>query len=495
MAGFKLKKRTFSPNAPLLFCAGINLTLLNFLMVQHISVALRQTEMAVLIFTLSFFSGISLGYILSDRVTSCHLERLMPAFLTLQMAALLFLQPLSYLLTRTIRETFHSLPYTFAEAGTYFCLYVLLTIGVTSFYAVFLPKIINTEGKSVRHCYSVEISGSLFALLLIPFLSRLPHTFFLAVYFLVFLAIASLLNISVVRFYGMAALICFFLFRFDTWDKQTSAWFYKRWYKRSGVEKVLYTRYSPYHKIEVAGLSKDRKMLLLNGKRQFSRGSHYTYSYFVAEYPARLLDSPKVLLLGCGSMSTVGRIGDFVPTIKIVDLDENVFSTSKRFFQKYNRLDELSNWTFKADDAKHFLAANDEKFDLIMHDIPPARSRQTALTYTREFFSLVKGDLTDRGIFSISSLSPFKSQYSKRMMATLTTVFDDYFILKLGRSIYFYGGRGSHPSKFTEDFLKKAVRHRKKNRVQVYLKEAVDKMVEGAEIISVNNVGDLIFAK
>src|SRR5262249_46903306 len=127
--------------------------------------------------------------------------------------------------------------------------------------------------------------------------------------------------------------------------------------------------------------------------------------------------------------------------IKIVDLDPEVFAAAKRFFGKYNRLDELHNWTFTADDAKHFIANTDERFDLILHDIPPARSRQIALTYTEEFFRLVKARLQAGGLFSISSLTPFSrdSHYGKRMIATLTHVFDRYFILVHRGSVYFYG--------------------------------------------------------
>ena len=55
-------------------------------------------------------------------------------------------------------------------------------------------------------------------------------------------------------------------------------------------------------------------------------------------------------------------------------------------------------------DAKRFLGSTDQTYDLIVDDIPPAKSRQIALTYTREFFTLVKERLNPGGIFSMPTL-------------------------------------------------------------------------------------------
>jgi spermidine synthase len=193
-------------------------------------------------------------------------------------------------------------------------------------------------------------------------------------------------------------------------------------------------------------------------------------------------------------MSTVGRIGDMCTSIQIVDLDEGVFNTSRKYFQKYNRLDSLENWQFEADDAKHFLANNSEKYDLILHDIPPAKSRQIALTYTREFFQSVKNNLTDRGIFSISSLTPLnsKSTYGLRMMATLADVFDEYFILTYKNGVYFFGG---NETLIIADVngIRESINHTDSKRVRILTKEEIEGIVKGADVITINNLRDLIF--
>src|SRR5262249_39684747 len=159
-----------------------------------------------------------------------------------------------------------------------------------------------------------------------------------------------------------------------------------------------------YHRIDVIESDEGGRMLLLDGQVHFAPPQHHDYSYFAAEYPARLLGRPAVAVLGCGSLSTVGRIGDGATLVRIVDIDEGRFAASRAFFGDFTRLDALGGWTFEADDAKHFLATTGEVFDLVVDDIPPARTRQVALTYTIEFFRLVRARLGPRGIFSLPTL-------------------------------------------------------------------------------------------
>ena len=480
----------------ILLGAGVNLTLLNFILVQHIAVAFRNPELAVLTFSLSYFSGISLGYLFSDRVPPSLLKWLFPLMMPIQMLIIVGVQAGAYMIQRDV-GLFSDIHQMSANPGwlvAYLSVFLITTLAATSIYAIFLPAIVEEGRRSLRELYSIEIIGSIIGLLLIPVLASLSHLLLLGTYFAVFVGIAVLLKIRTQLIGALVLCVVFFIINFSSWDTRLSTWFYQNWYPSKAVETVVYTRYTPYHKIEVMRLDTGKFMLSLNGKRQFSHTGHFNYSYFLAEYPAKLLDNPRVNLLGCGVMSTIGRIGDMVKDITIVDIDQEVFNTSKKYFQEYNRLDSLDNWTFIADDAKHFSANSKDHFGLILHDIPPAYSRQIALTYTKEFFTLVKDRLTDDGIFSIASLSPIskRSQYGKRLIYTLTQVFDNYFVLVKGSSVYFYGGKSTLniPDKET---LKAAIHHKAKDKVTVYVGSEVDELVEGARAITINNIGDLIF--
>ncbi len=488
--------RSIKKNELLLFLIGLNLMLFNFVMVHHTNVAFRQLEFAVMLFTLSYFSGISLGYMFSDRLSDKIIIYLIPLFIIIQLLLIIYIQPFSYIITSTVNKMYGGSNLT-PELGVvtaYVIIFIILFLVGTSLFSIFLPKIIEAEESNISKFYSIEVAGSIVGLLLIPILSTISYLLIIAIYLLVFLIILLLLtrNKLILLFTIIPSLL--FLFSFNQLDKTYSGWFYKQWYGKKKIEGVIYTKYSPYQKIEMLQLSKGEKMLVLNGKRQFARGSHYNYSYFVAEYPTNFLSNPSVCVLGCGSMSTVGRIGNTASSIDIVDIDEEVFNTSKKYFQKYNRLNELDNWTFIADDAKHYLANSEKRYDLILHDIPPAHSRQIAMTYTQEFFKVVKSKLNENGIFSISSLTPLssRSEYGKRMIATLASVFDHFVILQYRGSAYFYGGNKKFDSISKKELMEK-VNHKGKKRIKFLLKDEIDKIVEGTKVITLDNLGDLIF--
>ncbi len=480
----------------ILLGAGVNLTLLNFILVQAFGIAFRDPELAVLTFSLSYFCGLSLGYFLSDRLPRRLAAVLFPAMLPVQMAVMVGLQAGAYLVQRDVglSARVHQWAGDPGWLAAYVGAFALIMLSATSVYAIFLPSMIEEDRGRFQSLYSMEIAGSILGLLLIPLLLALPHAAMLAFYFSVYIGLAVLLRIDWRIPVAMGLCTVVFILNLSDWDRRLSTWFYQQWYSGKSIESVIYSRYTPYHKIEVLELADRTPMLVLNGKRQFSHAGHYNYSYFLAEYPARLLGHPRVNLLGCGVMSTVGRIGGFVPEITIVDIDRAVFETSRRFFQRYNHLDSLHNWRFVEDDAKHFSANSTEHFDLILHDIPPAYSRQIALTYTREFFTLVKQRLSDGGIFSIASLSPISSDahYGKRLIATLTRVFDHYFILVKGSSVYFYGG-GAGLKIPDKHKLRAAIHHRARDRIKIYVDGEVDALVKGEKIITIANVGDLIF--
>lgn len=460
--------------------AGVNLMLLNFILVQHMTVAFRHEEIAVLVFSLAYFLGISLGYYLSDRLTAAWVRVALPVCLVGQMVLLLGLQGFHYLVAQAVGG---------ATAGV--AVLGLVAVFATSVPAVFLPRVLAAGGE-LRRSYSVEIVGSLLGLLLVPLLAPIAHECVLGVYFASSLALAVAAGVGRRVTMSLGVVVALYLLYYGAWDRAAVAWFDARYYHWR-VDEVVLARYTPYHKIEVVR-SGDEHRLLLNGKRQFGGDPQRVYAYFVAEYPARLLGRPTVAVLGCGSMSTVGRIGGFVPSVRIVDIDPEVFKAARRYFGNYNQLEELHNWTFTADDAKHWLANTDEQFNLILHDIPPARSRQVALTYTEEFFRLAKARLKPGGIFSISSLTPLsaRSSYGRRVLATLNQVFDHYFVLVHQNAAYFYGG-GSGLREPGAEELRQLVETAWRGQVRVYTRAEIMALVAGEKVITTANVGDLIY--
>ncbi|NQU67559.1 MAG: hypothetical protein HQ510_06420 [Candidatus Marinimicrobia bacterium] len=471
--------------------------LFNFIAIHPATILVREEEQAVLMFTLAYFLGISLGYKTSDKFSPALQQILLPILFIIQICMIIGLPDIAIILQKF---------WTFWMADGYeisnstmivteIVTLILLVICGTSVYAVFLPRIIQSQKLSFKKFYSIEISGSLTGLLLIPIIGTFSHSLLLTAYFIIMLILYFSAGINRTVLVMLTVIASFFIFQFDYLDKKLSTYYYQNKHNPYSYYKVEYIEYTPYHKIEVL-LNKDlKRKLFLNGRIQFGENSHQSYSYYLSEYPASLLTFPNVCVLGCGSMSSVGRIGDLSEKIQIVDIDESVFNTSKKYFGKFNRLDELNNWQFQADDAKHYMANTTDRYDLILHDIPPANTRQTALTYTREFFSTVEQNLTEDGIFSISSLRSLRTEktaYTKRLVATLTSIFDNYFILEMRNKIFFYG--------VTKDFslpdkesLIQAISFKKRKNINVLMKDEIDALVQGEEVITINNLRRLIY--
>lgn len=486
-----------------LFLAGVNLVLLHFIMVRHATIAFHHGDVAFAVFSLAFFAGISLGYGISDRVSLVTIRRGLPVVLIVQMAMILLVPSFYYVVSRDI-GTWAGQHELSEDAGKWVAsaaVFLLVTVGVSAPYSVFLPLIIQSQEQNLRRYVSIASAGAVVGLLSAPALSTLAHVWLLSGSFVTFIAVGVALGARRLMTLGLTTLIVLFLVNFDTWDRTAAAWFYQHRYGTE-IQRVVETRYTPYHKIEVLELGSGEHMLTLNGQRPSAGTTSSSHDFFVAQYPAERLTSPSVCALGGTSISSVQRIGDRTSSIRIVDLDPAVLETARRFSTGLPEAHPPAQMSFIVDDPSHFLANSRDHFDLILHCLPLARSRQLALAYTAEFFSSAKARLAPTGIFSTACPSPFdsKSQYGKRLLATLTHVFDHYFVLAYGDSAYFYGGRadlspGDEASvrSAVQSFVETSDGSPGDVEIRVVPRHEIDELLRNVPVITTNNVGDLIY--
>jgi spermidine synthase len=470
-----------------LFLVGVEVMLLNYVLIRQLTLSFADPETAALLTGLAYFSGVSLGYLRPEAATANRLRRALPVFLVFQITLMMT----GSLLARAITDLA-------GPWAAYAAVFAITALGSTSLFSVFLPNAIEAEGDGAKtdsatgRLYSIEIAGSLFAIVALVALSRLGAMAVHALYFGAFVAIAALVGSPTRSLVFMASLSVATLVGYDAADKTFAAVLYRR---SSGIDRlrVIATTVSPYHKIEVLEADPGRRMLVLDGKLQFEGSMHDGYSYFVAEYPARLLGRPVTCVLGCGSMSTVGRIGRIAESVQIVDIDRRVFETSKEFFPTFNHLEELDNWSFVDDDAKHFLGTSSRTFDLIIDDIPPAKSRQIALTYTREFFALVRARLSPRGLFSIPTLvsvSSTTSTYGRRVLSTLAHVFEQVFVIDYPDASYCFAT--SRALRVDEETLRTAIDHPGRDSARIVLDPEARALTEGIAPVSIGDVHALM---
>ncbi len=482
-----LFKRFNFPSLPryawVLWASGLHLMLVHFIAVQQLSLAIRRPFFAMIIYTLGYFLSISLGYAVS-HIPRMKYSRLIFPFFLVQTLFLVFAQPLAIWIQNELGTLF-----------MYSAMLAFLIIFSASWGALFLPAVLRDYPVSMTSAYRLEILGSICGLLLLFAAGQIGFRYVFAVYLITWVLFSVLLRFSKIMTAALIAVSAGLFLFYPSWDHAAAVWVYQKEYPDNEILNIVHSRNSIYQKVEVAINRRSEKILLLNGKRQFTGTSGSPYSYFVAELPAQFLQNPEVLIMGCGSMATAGKIGERAARITIVDIDSEVFNASYKHFQDFNRLSKLKNWEFIADDASHFLGNARLKYDLILHDIYPARSRQTALTYSRDFFEMVKSRLSANGLFAVSSLTPLDSgsSYGRNLAATLADVFENYFVIEYKGSIYFYGGaiERSLPSKDQVKFL---LEQKGMKGYKIYSREEFIPLTKSGKVITRNNLGDLVLA-
>jgi spermidine synthase len=108
-----------------------------------------------------------------------------------------------------------------------------------------------------------------------------------------------------------------------------------------------------------------------------------------------------VLIVGLGTGTTAGCfvVHPEIESITICEIEPAVAKASGRYFaEENNRVLEDRRTTVHYDDARHFLATTDEKFDIITSDPINSWIHGTATLYSMEYFDLCKQHLNPGGV-------------------------------------------------------------------------------------------------
>src|SRR5688572_20668829 len=143
-----LRRVLFLP-ALIVFFSGLNLILIQWVLVRELTALLRGTELVVLLVTVAYFVGLSVGYRLAGRIPQRWLPILGTATLLLHLTL-----PIWF---RLLVAWFHSL-------GAYWLAFliapVLTPFVVSSFYSVFLPLLVDNGKGRLDYLYALELLGA-----------------------------------------------------------------------------------------------------------------------------------------------------------------------------------------------------------------------------------------------------------------------------------------------------------------------------------------------
>ena len=144
--------------------------------------------------------------------------------------------------------------------------------------------------------------------------------------------------------------------------------------------------------------------------------------------PAMAHGQPKsVLVIGCGAGVTAGSLllHPSVERIVICEIEKNVPDAASQFFseENYGVITDPRTVVIH-DDARHFLASTDEKFDIITTDPIHPWVRGAAALYTSDFFETCREHLHPGGV--VAQWVPFyetSMEAAKCEIATLVKTF------------------------------------------------------------------------
>ena len=152
--------------------------------------------------------------------------------------------------------------------------------------------------------------------------------------------------------------------------------------------------------------------MFIDGNIQFCSLDEYRYHEALVHIPmANALNKDKVLVLGGGDGLAVRELLKYDSTeITLVDLDAEMI----RICSENNHIVELNEGALSSDrltiinqDAYRFLEETEEKFDVIIVDLPDPNNETLNKLYTNIFYRLCKNALSEDGVMTVQSTSPY----------------------------------------------------------------------------------------
>lgn len=342
----------------------------------------------------------------------------------------LLLVPLSLLLSLCFLLCCKALKDTGSNQNSPAIIYVFEAIGATSAGAIFTFLLIRYFG-SFQIVIGLAFANFLFLLLGSLILKKRP-------YLPLLLLILSLVSI---------------LLNAPQWlDKRSQA---LQWYP----QKVLAYKSSPYGNISVTKTDETFNFYE-NGALLFTTQDEAFNEEYVHLLMLQHAAPKRVLLIGGGIGGILNQILKHNPErVTYLELDPLTIDIGKEFISEEDKAALTdARVEIRYEDGRFFIKRTDEKFDIIIVNLPDPTTLGLNRFYTKEFYrealsSLEKGGiLTTRASSKESIISDELARYNASIYKTLRSVFS-YVSLIPGESLIFIASESLDTSKKKPDIL------------------------------------------
>jgi len=174
------------------------------------------------------------------------------------------------------------------------------------------------------------------------------------------------------------------------------------------IEEVLYTGQTKYQSAQIIRSSSFGVCLVLDGKIQSCEADEFIYHEALVQPAMITHPGPEaVFIAGGGEGATLREVLSH-KTVKravMVDIDEEVIALSQKYLPNHNRGSfEDSRTELYHVDARDYLAKSNDKFDIIIIDLPdPIEEGPAYLLYTKEFYQTARDRLTNNGMMAVQA--------------------------------------------------------------------------------------------
>jgi len=174
------------------------------------------------------------------------------------------------------------------------------------------------------------------------------------------------------------------------------------------IEEVLYAGQTKFQSAQIIRSSSFGICLVLDGKIQSSEADEFIYHEALVQPAMITHPCPEAVFIAGGGEGATLREALRHKTVKravMVDIDEEVVALSKKYLPDHSRgAFEDSRTELHHVDARDYLAKSNDKFDVIVIDLPdPIEEGPAYLLYTREFYQIVRDKLTDNGLIVVQA--------------------------------------------------------------------------------------------
>ncbi len=179
------------------------------------------------------------------------------------------------------------------------------------------------------------------------------------------------------------------------------------------VEKVYFTGYSKFQKVDIVELVNWGKTLYLDSKIQSSQIDEYIYHESLVHPSLLLHPFPKdVLIIGGGEGATLREVLKYkkIKNVTMVDIDGELVELCKKYMPEWsNGAFEDKRTELIIDDAENFVYNTDKKFDIIISDLTePLSDGPSKYLFIVEYFETLYTRLKKEGILVLQSGPSFQ---------------------------------------------------------------------------------------